>query len=148
MKRKLKATPKPTANEMEKLNKYFWMADWHFEKLIADHCREINSTLAGWEKSGKKSDPVYIHIYGLDAIYGEKQIRCLANFFIRFKSSVYQARDIIEASEMVGLLKKEFLYEEYMDKLWDQQFKEREMRKRLKEKGKLRQLPVKVKKAV
>lgn len=142
MQKKLKAPPKLTPEETKKVQNFIWMADWHFEETIKKKCTEMSAFPIDYETVDGKSQWVYAKVYGLQGVFTETKEPCIANVFIRYQNLVYQVSDIIAAGELIQLLKKEYAYDEYQDKLWKQQFEERQRKQKAKEKGKVRKLRV------
>ena len=144
MKRKLKAPPKPTKEEAESLKKYLWMDNWHFEETIKKKCTEISSYSIYWHKSENNYHWVYATVFGLRGIRIQTNEPCIANLFIRYKTRVYQMAGILNAAGIIQLLKKEAEFEEYKEKLRDQQWKERKkvIAAKQKEKAKVKKLRV------
>ncbi len=126
MNKKLKSPPKPSKPETERLKNFLKMEDWHFETLIRSNCTEIEMAYLGWTKAYGKSESVKAFLYGLKAIKTDTQQSCLANFFIRYGSRVYQTYSIKDACEILDFLEKEFKFSEYKHKLWQKKFRERQ----------------------
>ncbi len=61
---------------------------------------------------------------------------CLANFFVHYGDQVYQFRNIEQAFEIIGLLKKQHIYDEYRDKLWHQKYLEKQKKRKEREDAK------------
>jgi hypothetical protein len=150
MKRKLKPSPKPTKEETERLVKYLWMEDWHFEVTIKKNCTEILSHPIYWNNASEDQHWVYSTVFGLKAIKVQTGECCIANIFIRYENRVYQVADILSIGEMMRLLKKETAYNDYKSKLWDRQWEERKklIEAKQKAKAKVRKLKIRNQRAV
>lgn len=142
MQKKLVAPPKLTAQERKKTDKFIWMADWHFDATIKRKCTEMSKFPIYYKTINGEGQWVHAKVYGLQAVFTNTEEPCIANFFIRYENLVYQVSDVIAAGELIQLLKKEYAYDEYEDKLWKQQFEERQRKQKAKEKGKVRKLRV------
>ncbi len=129
MKRVIKASPKPTEQEEIKLNRVFYLPGWQFEKLIENNCTLVQSRIIRWNKN----EPEYAGIYGLRAMQADSGKPCFGNFFVHFKSSVYQFSYIEDCTEIIELIKKQKEYDEYESKIWRQRFNEKEKRKKERE---------------
>jgi len=134
MKRKLKTVPKPTKKEAATLNKFIWMADWHFDCTIKKKCAEISSYIIRWEDGECEK----AFVYGLQAIKTITEEPCIANIFIRYSSKVYQTTDLKSITEIIALLKKEAEFDDYNEKLDDQRWKKRQKLLNAKKKKKFK----------
>lgn len=144
MQKKLKAPPKLTPEETKKVQNYIWMADWHFEETIKKECTELCAYTIHWEKIDGNYQWTKATVFGLQGIRAKTEERCICNTFIRHKTRVYQTKGIIDAAEIIRLIKKEVIYEEYKMKLIDQRWKEKQIKNaiKIKEKSKVRNLRV------
>jgi hypothetical protein len=71
---------------------------------------------------------VHAKILGLRAVFMDSGKPCHANFFLHYEYRVYQFSYIDQAVEMIKLLKREHVYEDYQKKLWHQQYLERQQK--------------------
>jgi hypothetical protein len=126
MKKELKAPPKPTTQERQKLENYFYLPNWQFDSLIGNKCTIISSRIIQWTKE----DSEYAHIYGLRAVFTDSGKQCFANFFVHYQSQVYQFMEIYEAIAMIELIKKDTLYDEHAAKVWQKKYDERQKKKK------------------
>jgi|GEM_PF-2676524 len=149
MQKTLKAPPKLTNEEKRILERFIWMADWHFDELIKSSCTELSSFIISWEMNNGKQEPIFARVYGLRAMKKGTKELCIANIFIRYNSQVFQVRDIAEAALIVRVLKKEYEYDEYMDRKWKLELEEKKKLEKQKsmQKGKLKKVEVVKKKA-
>lgn len=138
MRKRNQAPLKLTREEKEKLGKFLWLHDWHFDVLVKRNCTEISSHYIYWDSGGKLACAA---IFGLPAIKVETKEPCIANVFIRFRNRLYQFSCITEACKMLELLKKEHEYEEYEKKLFNQKWEERQkVAERLKKGSKVKNI--------
>ncbi len=142
MQKKLVVPPKLTVQESRKTGRFILMENWHFDATIKKKCTEMSAFPINYETINREGQWVYAKVYGLQGVFTETKEPCIANVFIRYENLVYQVSDIIAAGELIQLLKKEYAYDEYQDKLWKQQFEERQRKQKAKEKGKVRKLRV------
>jgi hypothetical protein len=144
MKRQLKAPPKLTKEEAEKLKRCIWMADWHFEHTIKRKCTEVATYYIRW----KKENWELATVFGLEAMKSETKEPCIANLFIRYENRVYQTQSLSDVSTLIELLKKDCKYDEYENKVREQKYREREklISQKRKEKTKVRKLKIVTKK--
>lgn len=121
MKKTVKAPPKPTKEEEQRLDSYFYLPGWQFNKLIEDNCTEISSITIDWRIKEKEQ----IIIYGLMAMKSDTKKDCIANFFVKHENRTYQCYLIEQAIEMVELIKKEYNYDKYQSEIWKKQEEEK-----------------------
>lgn len=120
---KIKAYPKPTNTEMEILRRYLRLQDWHF-KGIKERSIEICSYPICWDRGTK--DYKLAWVYGLRGVKGADKEPCIANIFIRYEQRLYQTEHLIEATQILQLLSKEHLYDDYSERLEDIRWEKRQ----------------------
>jgi hypothetical protein len=141
MKRKLKAPPKLTKEETERIDKWIWMDHWHFEILFEEKCIELSSFIIHWNKDGDQT-PERAKVYGLRGVFIRTGRSCIANIFIRYCCRLYRVYDISQAAEIVRLLEKEVKCEEYIRSKWRQKDEARRNALAKKHKVKVKKLQV------
>lgn len=124
---------KPTKAEQQKLDSSFHLPGWHFEKVILPDCILISREFISNSRVGFE----YATLYGLTGINTESRQRVIANFFLRYKSRLYQFNHIKDAIEMIELIKKEKRWEDYEELMWEAKRVERQKRMALKKEERL-----------
>ena len=86
------------------------MKDWHFN-IIKERCVEIDTCVVCWDSS--QQEYLYANVYGLIGVRVSTKERCMSNFFIQYGRKVYQTFYLLQVSNILELLKKEYLYDRY-----------------------------------
>jgi len=113
-----KIPPQLTSKEKELLNICIRIGDWHLATFFRDQCHVIGKYCIGWKREGKRDEmPIWVYIYGLNAITTNTGQPIIANFFIHYQDRVYQELDIEGAIEIKNLIKKELIAANYNRKI-------------------------------
>lgn len=116
---KKQTTTKPaelTQEETQLLKNAFWLPGWKFSEIIQPRCALIDEFWIGTTKDEEGNNEVTkVQLYGLESMDKDTKQHNIACFFLRVGCQIYQRSGISEIIELVELLKKEFVFNEWQE---------------------------------
>lgn len=130
--------PRLTTNEKALVENYFHLLGWQFDEIIKVNCTKMTTH---WIESDE-----YAVIYGLKAIKADTKESCIANYFVRYESRLYQASCLETILSIVKALKVEAKVSEYWSNFYKKRNEEREKIRNQKQRLRVKKLETFVKK--